>query len=52
MTRSEIYDMFGRNKSSEVLGAALLLLFRNGKARHHSVKGQGRGRPTQVWSAA
>jgi hypothetical protein len=52
MTRSEIYDMLGRNKSSEVIGAALLLLLRNGKARRSSKKSQGRGRPTEVWSAA
>jgi hypothetical protein len=52
MTRWDIYDLLGRNKSSEAIGAALMLLLRHDKARRRTRKAQGRGRPTEVWFAA
>jgi hypothetical protein len=51
MTRSEIYNMLGRNKSSETIGAALVLLLKHNKARRLAKPTQGRGRPTEIWSA-
>jgi len=47
MTRSEIYDSFGRHQSSERIGAALELLHRNGVAKREIVTTGGR--PSEVW---
>ena len=51
MTRSEIYEMLGRNKSSETIGAALALLLKHNKASCRRKPTPGRGRPTEIWSA-
>jgi hypothetical protein len=49
MTRSAIRDLFGRHRSSNRIGAALMLLMRGGRARAETrVTG---GRPSEVWFA-
>jgi hypothetical protein len=49
MTRTEIRDLFGRNKRAEQIGAALGLLDTNGRAR--MVSTDTRGRPLETWYA-
>jgi hypothetical protein len=50
MTRTAIRDLFGRNKSSDRIGAALQLLLTMGRARFKtSTTG---GRPVEVWFAS
>jgi hypothetical protein len=49
MTRTQISDLFGRNRSAERIGAALAFLVTHGKAR--SVKRGTGGRPVEVWLA-
>jgi hypothetical protein len=51
MTRWTIYDILGRHKSSEAIGAALALLLKYGKAQRRTHSPQGRGRPTEIWFA-
>jgi hypothetical protein len=51
MTRWTIYDVLGRHKSSEAIGAALALLLKHRKAQRRSSRGEGRGRPTEIWFA-
>jgi transposase len=50
MTRTVIRDLFGRNKSSDRIGAALVLLQRIGSARVQSTTTGGR--PSETWFAA
>jgi hypothetical protein len=47
MTRNELRDAFGRNVSSERIGAALDLLRRRGRARCETVTTGGR--PAELW---
>jgi hypothetical protein len=51
MNRSEIYNILGRHKSSEAIGTALASLLMHRKARWHRERGDGRGRPTEIWFA-
>ena len=50
LTRNEIREMFGRNKSSERIGHALALLQERGKVAMR--KEHTDGRPREVWFAA
>jgi hypothetical protein len=53
MTRTEIRDFFGRNKSSEKVSSALGLLLRQGHVeRREREGGQHGGRSTEVWFPA
>ena len=47
MTRTEIYNLFGRHRASDQIGAALQLLRSKGKVR--SQTRETRGRPSEVW---
>jgi hypothetical protein len=49
MTRTAIRDLFGRNQSSDRIGAALVLLVTNGLARMEMRPTLGR--PAEVWVA-
>jgi hypothetical protein len=51
MTRTAIRDLFGRNQSTDRIGAALVLLLNHGLARMEERPTGGPGRPTQVWFA-
>ena len=52
MSRREIYNFLGHNKSGETIGAALAMLLKHGKAQRHTKKPEGgRGRPTEIWVA-
>ncbi|MGH9068002.1 MAG: DUF3987 domain-containing protein [Acidimicrobiales bacterium] len=48
LTRSEIRDLFARNRSKAQIDQALALLVETGRATRGLVPGQGR--PTEVWS--
>jgi len=50
MTRTDLYNLFGRNQSSEKIGSALLLLFNHGKARMKQRRNSA-GRPVEIWVA-
>jgi hypothetical protein len=50
LTRTDIRDAFGRNLSTEKIGAALDLLRRRGRATCESVRTEGR--PSEVWRIA
>jgi hypothetical protein len=52
MTRTQISDLFGRNKRSDQLGAALEGLRVRGKAHSKVVTNAQGGRPTEFWYAA
>jgi hypothetical protein len=47
MTRTAIRDLFGRNRSADRIGAALALLFSNGRARVETI--MTGGRPAETW---
>ncbi|MGH9065131.1 MAG: DUF3987 domain-containing protein [Acidimicrobiales bacterium] len=49
LTRSQIRDLFARNRSRAQIEAALDLLVRTGRITRRA--NSGRGRPTEVWSA-
>ena len=49
MTRSEIYDLFGRNRRRNHLGAVLRGLKEQGRVRMEKEKQEGAGRPTERW---
>jgi hypothetical protein len=49
MTRTAIRDLFGRNQSSDRIGAALALLVTNGRTRMET-RATG-GRPAEIWIA-
>jgi hypothetical protein len=52
MTRSQISELFGRNKSSGELAQALRLLLKHGKARlRQPSRRAGRGRTPELWIA-
>jgi hypothetical protein len=51
MTRTEISELFGRNQNKVRIGAILRQLEEYGMARRETVKGDGPGRPTEVWYA-
>jgi hypothetical protein len=51
MTRTEIYNLFGGNRTSDSIGAALRLLMRHAKARSKQRTSGGAGRPTEIWFA-
>jgi Bifunctional DNA primase/polymerase, N-terminal/Protein of unknown function (DUF3987)/Primase C terminal 1 (PriCT-1) len=51
MTRTEIRDLFGRNRRAEEIEAALASLAECGLARTETDNGQGRGRPSERWVA-
>jgi hypothetical protein len=53
MTRTEINNMFKRNRSAEKIGTALASLEAYGRARREDrpAKGGGAGRPVEVWIA-
>jgi hypothetical protein len=51
MSRTEISNAFGRNRSGENIGSALALLLRHGKARPTMKGGNGAGRPVEIWAA-
>lgn len=48
VTRSQVRDLFNRNKTSQELTSALALLERNGKARKETTHNTG-GRPIETW---
>ena len=50
MSRWDIYNFFGRNRSSERIGQALTLLLKHGKARMTRRSGTS-GRPAEIWKA-
>jgi len=50
MTRTAIRDLFGRNRSSDRIGAALALLMSKGRARTEMTVTTG-GRPAETWFA-
>jgi hypothetical protein len=50
MTRTEISNLFGRNRSADRIGAALVLLLQHGKARR--IHRATQGRPIEVWIAS
>jgi hypothetical protein len=50
ITRTSIRDLFGRNRSSDRIGAALALLATKGRARMETRKTSGH--PAEVWVAA
>ena len=52
MTRSEIYDLFGRNQRRNQIGAVLRNLESLGRARKQADKHEGPGRPTERWFLA
>ncbi len=52
MTRTEIRDLFGRNKKPEDLQRILNLLEHAGKAYSERAAGESGGRPTETWFAA
>jgi hypothetical protein len=49
LTRTQIRDLFGRNRSAERIGAALALLLSKGRAKGEIV--ETGGRPSEVWRA-
>jgi hypothetical protein len=49
MTRTEIRDLFQRNRSSDQIGSALVLLLKSGRVRMET-KASG-GRPVETWFA-
>ena len=49
LTRTQIYNMFGRNVPSARIAQALILLLTHGQARFEQRDSEGRGRPTEVW---
>jgi hypothetical protein len=49
MSRTEIRELFDRNRSSERIGAALGLLTRHGLVRCKIKGGNGAGRPATIW---
>ena len=51
MTRTEIREHFGRNKSSGEIARALGVLARQGLASGEKEKRDGPGRPTERWYA-
>ena len=51
MSRNEIRDSFGRNRSSQQIGSSLALLAEVGAARCESRNETGAGRPTEFWIA-
>ena len=51
MSRTELYNAFGRNRSGENIGSALALLLRYGRARPTMKGGNGAGRPVEIWTA-
>ena len=52
MTRTELYQHFGRNLNSEQIGRALAVLARGNFVRSEVEKTGERGRPTERWRAA
>ena len=50
MTRTEIRDLFKRNKTAERIGAALELLEQRRLARRETA--QTEGRPAEIWKRA
>jgi hypothetical protein len=52
MTRTQIRDLFGRNKKPEDLQRILDLLEHAGKAYSERAAGKSGGRPTETWFAA
>jgi uncharacterized protein DUF3987 len=49
LTRTNLRDLFGRNKSADRIGAALQLLATRGRARPETV--HTGGRPSEIWYA-
>lgn len=49
MSRTEIREVFDRNRSSERIGAALGLLTKHGLVRWKTKGGNGAGRPATIW---
>jgi hypothetical protein len=49
MTRTQIRDLFGRNRTPERIGVALSTLERHGKAKR--VEQDTGGRPAEAWIA-
>ena len=49
LTRTEIRDLFGRNKSADELAGALALLAQHGLAERS--EGTGKGRSVELWTA-
>jgi hypothetical protein len=49
MTRTQIRDLFGRNRTAERIGVALSTLERQGKAKR--VEQDTGGRPAETWTA-
>jgi Primase C terminal 2 (PriCT-2) len=53
MTRSEISNIFGHNKSTDLVASALMLLQKYNKVRATKrPPPTGKGRPTEIWKAA
>jgi hypothetical protein len=51
MTRTQIRDLFGRNRTTARIGVALSTLERHGKAKAKMVEHETGGRPTEIWIA-
>ncbi len=52
LTRTEINDLFGRNKNAAQITRALKLLAERGLACSQTAPADGKGRPTETWCAA
>ena len=50
LTRTQINDLFGRNKSGDKIASALRLLLQHGKAKCEMVTTGKAGRPFEVWT--
>jgi hypothetical protein len=51
LTRSQIRDLFGRNKDADKIAGALKCLAENGLAHTHKEQGPNGGRPIERWFA-
>jgi Protein of unknown function (DUF3987) len=52
LTRTQINDLFGRNKNADKIGTALGLLLKHGKVKSGTETSGKAGRPVEVWTAA
>jgi hypothetical protein len=51
MNRTQINDLFGRNQPAGKISAALGVLAKHGRVRCETHKGDGKGRPSELWVA-
>ena len=51
MPRTQISDLFGRNKQGDKINTALALLLKHGKVKCEMKSTGKAGRPNEVWTA-